>query len=146
MLRRIERPMAGLKSDKSIKLIWPITTGPKPGREGSSFVWKNKLVRGKKRSFVAPHGDWAETEASYLSANEQGYNRWILHPLTGRSHQLRVHLSLVNNPIVGDTLYGSNELFSAHGIALRSIKLDFSQCQDRDKFALPETLEVSSIF
>ena len=29
-----------------------------------------------------------------------------LEPLTGRSHQLRVHLQAIGHPIVGDTLYG----------------------------------------
>jgi 23S rRNA pseudouridine1911/1915/1917 synthase len=28
------------------------------------------------------------------------------HPKTGRTHQIRVHLSHVNHPILGDTLYG----------------------------------------
>ena len=33
--------------------------------------------------------------------------RLELVPLTGRSHQLRVHLAAIGHPIVGDTLYGS---------------------------------------
>jgi len=32
--------------------------------------------------------------------------RLSLEPLTGRSHQLRVHLSALGHPIVGDALYG----------------------------------------
>jgi len=32
--------------------------------------------------------------------------RLLLMPLTGRSHQLRLHLSAVGHPIVGDALYG----------------------------------------
>nr|HPR10609.1 hypothetical protein [Candidatus Saccharibacteria bacterium] len=28
------------------------------------------------------------------------------HPLTGRTHQLRVHLQYIKHPIVGDELYG----------------------------------------
>ena len=32
--------------------------------------------------------------------------RLWLEPITGRSHQLRVHLLAVGHPIVGDTLYG----------------------------------------
>jgi len=30
----------------------------------------------------------------------------VLEPLTGRTHQLRVHLHYVEHPIIGDTLYG----------------------------------------
>ncbi len=32
-----------------------------------------------------------------------------LEPVTGRSHQLRVHLRAIGHPILGDTLYGSPE-------------------------------------
>ena len=31
-----------------------------------------------------------------------------LNPLTGRTHQLRVHLNSIGHPIVGDALYGSD--------------------------------------
>jgi RluA family pseudouridine synthase len=32
-------------------------------------------------------------------------------PMTGRTHQIRVHLSYTGNPIVGDALYGGRPLF-----------------------------------
>jgi len=35
----------------------------------------------------------------------EGGTRLELQPVTGRSHQLRVHLSTIGHPIVGDTLY-----------------------------------------
>jgi tRNA pseudouridine32 synthase/23S rRNA pseudouridine746 synthase len=35
-----------------------------------------------------------------------GRSRLDLEPITGRSHQLRVHLSALGHPIVGDRLYG----------------------------------------
>jgi tRNA pseudouridine32 synthase/23S rRNA pseudouridine746 synthase len=36
-----------------------------------------------------------------------GMTRLDLHPITGRSHQLRVHLLAIGHPIVGDPLYAS---------------------------------------
>lgn len=36
-----------------------------------------------------------------------GATRVELEPVTGRSHQLRVHLQAIGHPILGDTLYGS---------------------------------------
>lgn len=32
-----------------------------------------------------------------------------LRPITGRTHQLRVHLQYIKHPIIGDTLYGGKE-------------------------------------
>jgi tRNA pseudouridine32 synthase / 23S rRNA pseudouridine746 synthase len=37
----------------------------------------------------------------------QSRSRLALEPVTGRSHQLRVHLQAIGHPIVGDALYGS---------------------------------------
>lgn len=38
---------------------------------------------------------------------ETGYSRVLLQPVTGRSHQLRLHLAAIGHPIVGDKLYAS---------------------------------------
>jgi tRNA pseudouridine32 synthase / 23S rRNA pseudouridine746 synthase len=37
-----------------------------------------------------------------------GHTRLALQPLTGRTHQLRVHLAAIGHPILGDALYGSS--------------------------------------
>ena len=39
----------------------------------------------------------------------RGTTRVELEPLTGRSHQLRVHLLAIGHPIVGDALYAPPE-------------------------------------
>lgn len=36
-----------------------------------------------------------------------------LHPKTGRSHQLRVHLAAIGHPIIGDPFYASGEALAA---------------------------------
>jgi tRNA pseudouridine32 synthase / 23S rRNA pseudouridine746 synthase len=48
---------------------------------------------------------WRLSDGASLS----GTTRLELEPLTGRSHQLRVHLLAIGHPIVGDPLYASIE-------------------------------------
>ncbi len=51
-----------------------------------------------------------------------GTTRLALEPVTGRSHQLRVHLQAIGHPIVGDLLYGREDAaprLMLHACALR---------------------------
>lgn len=47
-----------------------------------------------------------------------------LHPFTGRTHQLRVHLDFIGHPILGDEKYGKNNKFSR--LALHAKRLIFT--------------------
>lgn len=101
--------------------------------------WRSKLVRGKRRSFEAPHGSPALTRARVTDAQAK---RWELQPITGRPHQLRVEMAKHQAPIQGDKLYGARETPHA-GIALRAVRLDFSKIEDR--LGLPETLTTTPL-
>lgn len=49
-----------------------------------------------------------------------------LFPQTGRTHQLRIHLSQAGFPIVGDKLYGKpNEILKHKGLFLAAVELKF---------------------
>ncbi|MDM0022565.1 RluA family pseudouridine synthase [Variovorax saccharolyticus] len=54
-----------------------------------------------------------------------------LEPLTGRSHQLRVHLLSIGHPILGDALYGSEEVRQrAPRLLLHATALEFRHPAD----------------
>ncbi|OEJ15130.1 RNA pseudouridine synthase [Brachyspira hampsonii] len=49
-----------------------------------------------------------------------------LKPLTGRTHQIRVHLSYIGHPIIGDKIYSKNaDIYKMKGFALIAKEVDF---------------------
>ena len=86
--------------------------------------WPNRprqkvdMERGKPSST-----DWQVLSRD--SAAQQ--TRLALAPLTGRSHQLRVHLQAIGHPIVGDTLYASPALAqSSSRLLLHASRLELA--------------------
>lgn len=58
--------------------------------------------------YVSPEGKPAVTEFRVLERGE-GICKLALRPVTGRTHQLRVHCAYMGYPILGDPQYGSPE-------------------------------------
>lgn len=67
-----------------------------------------------------------ELVASVSSKRFGKLNLVKLIPQTGRRHQLRKHLSRINNPILGDKEYGiENLILNGKGLYLHAYSLDF---------------------
>ena len=64
--------------------------------------------------YISPEGKPSATEFTVLSRDEK-VCKLALRPITGRTHQLRLHCAHMGHPILGDPQYGSREsqLFSA---------------------------------
>ena len=58
--------------------------------------------------YVSPDGKHSVTEFAVL-ARKENICKLALRPVTGRTHQLRVHCAHVGHPILGDPQYGSEE-------------------------------------
>jgi tRNA pseudouridine32 synthase/23S rRNA pseudouridine746 synthase len=59
-----------------------------------------------------------------LRANGLASSRVELEPITGRTHQLRLHMAAIGHPILGDALYG--DAASAPRLLLHACSLNFA--------------------
>lgn len=124
------------------KTYYAITTGIPHSKKARIDV---PIIRNPSSpsSFKADiNGKDAITDYRVISCNEA--NALIeLQPITGRTHQLRVHMKYLKTPIIGDRIYGSEDrrLF-LHAAKLEIIIPD----NDRQTFTSPLPEEFNTFF
>ncbi len=103
---------AAFRSRHVRKTYWAVVAGRPTPQEGTLDLPLVKFggLRGGERVAVAERGEEGSTHAltEYRTLDAAGRKvAWLeLCPLTGRTHQLRVHCVALGAPIVGDRMYG----------------------------------------
>ena len=102
------------------------------------FTVTTKIARAGERSITSPHGEPAEThflvgdDVRSLKSNRPdksetphvvSYKALTAAPLTGRTHQIRVHAAESGCPILGDVLYGGSPF---HRVCLHAAEISFT--------------------
>ncbi|KTC79316.1 23S rRNA pseudouridine(1911/1915/1917) synthase RluD [Legionella cherrii] len=83
--------------------------------------------RNRLKMAVQEQGRQAITHYS-INKQYQDFTLLDVQLMTGRTHQIRVHLSYINHPVVGDPLYGGRMRFPAHATEqLRTVLQDFKR-------------------
>lgn len=100
------------------KIYWGLTLGvPKPAsgkieaalvRRGETMIVQEDDEEAKSAATLYQNLDFVQSQAAFVA----------MWPLTGRTHQLRVHMAHIGTPLFGDRLYGKSttEGFPSDGL------------------------------
>jgi tRNA pseudouridine32 synthase/23S rRNA pseudouridine746 synthase len=102
------------------KVYWAVVEGGPHGDEGEIDL--PLAPKSPDRGWwmkVDPKGQASLTKWRVLGRAE-GLTLLDLRPITGRTHQLRVHCAAMNFPILGDPIYGTAPRFHGPGLHLHA--------------------------
>ena len=95
------------------KIYWALVVGVPDIREGVIEAPLAKQPGSGGEKMHVDHEGGALAKTKYRVVDSAGKKAaWLeLQPLTGRTHQLRVHCAAMGHPIVGDGKYGGKDAF-----------------------------------
>lgn len=117
LLGRTPRAAAKLteafRSKTARKVYWAVVVGAPHPESGRMDLSLSKLPGQKGERMVADPDNGKRAITDYRTIERAGRRAaWLsLEPLTGRTHQLRVHMEALGTPILGDGKYGGQESF-----------------------------------
>jgi len=152
VVHRLDRPVSGVilfaKTSKALdrinamfkgremkKTYWAVVRNRPVPEAGNLVHW---LVKNPQKNVTKAHSkevsNSLRSELNYKLIGElNGYHLIEVDPITGRPHQIRVQLSTLNCPIVGDNKYGYPRGSLKKSICLHAKRLQFIHPVKKEK-------------
>jgi 23S rRNA pseudouridine955/2504/2580 synthase len=99
---------AAFRGRDADKTYWAVVTRRPVPPEGRLDLPLKRIggARGERTALAGPGDDATRAITDFRTLDHAGKLAWLeLHPLTGRTHQLRVHCVALGAPILGDLKY-----------------------------------------
>ena len=111
--RAARRLTHAFRAKSALKVYWALVVGePKP-TNGQIELPIGKLPGKLGEKMAVDHEEGQSAVTRYVTLEKLGRRAALvaLSPVTGRTHQLRVHMEAIGTPILGDGKYGGPEAF-----------------------------------
>lgn len=125
------------------KTYWAVVEGHPPVQGSIDLsIGRHPTVRKKMTTHLPHDSSLSCTKTQKISREENGIRPALTHykvleyfdnhslvevkPVTGRTHQIRVHFNAIGHPLVGDYLYGTpSKLIERHALHAHSLIFNF---------------------
>jgi 23S rRNA pseudouridine955/2504/2580 synthase len=127
--------MSAFKNHKIKKQYIALVDGKPSNRNGEIDI--EIVSKSQKRGDIVDYHRQqnAVTKYKLIDSHEDMISLLKIHPLTGRKHQIRKHLTLIGHPIIGDMKYGNIKIKAGleKKLYLHAQKLVFPSFKSEEK-------------
>ena len=136
----IQEALSRMLKDREIEKHYrALAEGKFKEPEGEIDAPIDRSKKDRKKMAVDPDGRPALTRWKVL-AEGHGCTLLDVHILTGRTHQIRVHLKSIGHPVCGDEIYGNGRGVKVPCLMLHAYSLSFEHPRTKEKMTFQAPL------